>query len=251
VKKRESQEALRESEERYRQLFENEADAVRVFDAETLQIEDANQAALDLHGYSKEEFLALTMADISAEPEKTRIAVQKLTDSETGSHHVPLRYFKKKDGRIFPGEVYAGTFVSGGRKKIIGAVRDLTERIKSDEARIRLETAIEQSAETIMITDETGSIQYVNPAFEKTTGYKREEAIGQNPRILKSGKQDKGFHTAMWNRLTRGHRWTGRFVNKKKDGSLFEEEASISPIRDGSGAITNYVAVKLDITEKV
>jgi PAS domain S-box-containing protein len=134
VERRRAEEALKESEEKYRQLFQNESDAVMILDAETLQFEDANKVTLDLYGYSKEEFLALNVEDISAEKEKTRIAVQKVKDDEPSSKWVPLRYFRKKDGTTFPGEICVGAFFSGGRKKIIGAVRDITERKQAEEA---------------------------------------------------------------------------------------------------------------------
>ncbi|MCD4690663.1 PAS domain S-box protein, partial [bacterium] len=114
----------------------------------------------------------------------------------------------------------------------------------------RLMSAIEQAAETIVITDSDGTIQYVNPAFGRITGYTRAEAIGQNPRILKSGKQDDAFYKEMWDTLTRGEVWCGRIVNKRKDGSLYTEEATISPVRDASDAIVSYVAVKRDITQE-
>ena len=126
--------AIGESEDKYRRLFENVSDAVMIFDAETWMFEDANEATLDLYGYSKEEFLALTVEDISAEKEKTRLSVQKINNNEPGSKSIPLSYFRRKDGTTFPGEVSAGTFVSGGRKKIIGAVRDITERERAEEA---------------------------------------------------------------------------------------------------------------------
>jgi PAS domain S-box-containing protein len=116
--------------------------------------------------------------------------------------------------------------------------------------RTRLATAIEQAAETIVITDLNGSIQYVNPAFEKTTGYQREEAIGRNPRILQSGKHDAEFYRELWDALPRGEVWRGRFTNKRKDGSLYEEEATITPIRGARGEIINYVAVKRDVTRE-
>jgi PAS domain S-box-containing protein len=129
-----TEKALLESEERYRQLFNNESDMVLIFDATSKQIEDANPATLDLFGYSKDEFLNLTVKDISAEKDKTKAAVERIISGDSEGKYIPLRYFKKKDGAIFPGEIYAGTFISNGRKKIIGAVRDITNRMRTEEA---------------------------------------------------------------------------------------------------------------------
>ncbi len=120
---------------------------------------------------------------------------------------------------------------------------------QSEKTRVRLLTAIEQSDETIVITDENGQIQYINPAFEHITGYSKEEVIGQNPRILKSNKQNKKFYRNMWDTLSRGEVWQGRLINKKKDNSFYNEEANISPVINSQGKIVNYVAVKRDITE--
>ncbi len=128
---------------------------------------------------------------------------------------------------------------------------DITQRVKTEESHARLATAVEQAAETIMITDSEGLILYANPAFEKVTGYSCEEANGQNPRILKSGKHDEAFYRQMWGILRAGKVWSGRIINKGKDGSLYEEEASISPVLDASGKITNFVAVKRDVTREV
>jgi PAS domain S-box-containing protein len=125
--------ALAESEEKYRQLFESESDAVMIFDAETRQFEDANPATLDLFGYSKAEFLAMTAEDISAEKDKTRTAVGQLIQQDSQSQKVPLRFFKRKDDSVFPGEISAGKFISGNRKKIIGAVRDITDRLQAED----------------------------------------------------------------------------------------------------------------------
>ena len=129
--------------------------------------------------------------------------------------------------------------------------RDITDRKRAEEAHARLATAVEQAAEAIVITDTSGTILYVNPAFEKTAGYTRQEAIGQNPRILKSGKHDSAFYRQMWDSLARGKVWSGRIINKRKDGALYEEEMSISPIRDSAGRIVNYVAVKHDVTQEI
>jgi two-component system, cell cycle sensor histidine kinase and response regulator CckA len=133
---------------------------------------------------------------------------------------------------------------------VLGTYMDITDRKRAEEYSNRLATAVEQAAEAILITDASGSMLYVNPAFQKATGYSREEAIGQNPRILKSGKQDDEFYRQMWAVLSSGGTWRGHLTNKRKDGALFEEEATISPVRDAAGRIVNYVAVKRDVTNE-
>ncbi|MBF0291426.1 MAG: response regulator [Nitrospinae bacterium] len=125
---------------------------------------------------------------------------------------------------------------------------EIAIRKKAEQENMRLAAGIAQAADVVVITDMAGKIQYVNPAFERSTGYSREEAIGLNPRALKSGKHDDEFYKRMWDTISSGHIWHGRLVNKRKDGSLYEEEMTISPVRDAGGMITNFVAVKHDIT---
>lgn len=112
----------------------------------------------------------------------------------------------------------------------------------------KLSTAVEQSANSVVITDINGIIEYVNPKFTAVSGYSREEAIGQNPRILKSDKQPDSYYVDMWKSISSGKEWQGEFCNKTKHGREFWELASIAPIKDESGAITNYVAIKEDIS---
>jgi PAS domain S-box-containing protein len=140
--------------------------------------------------------------------------------------------------------------LAGEVSGVIGTYMDISDRKRAEESSIRLATAVEQAAEAIMITDASGSIVYVNPAFERRTGYTSKEAIGQNPRFLKSGRQDDEFYRHMWRVLASGGVWRGDFVNKRKDGTLFEEHAAISGVRDSSGRVTSYVAVKHDITNE-
>jgi two-component system, cell cycle sensor histidine kinase and response regulator CckA len=125
---------------------------------------------------------------------------------------------------------------------------DITDRRRAETEHKLLATAIEQAAEVIVVTDAQASIQYVNPAFETTTGYARNEVLGKNPRILQSGKQDEAFYRGLWDTLTNGNTWHGRFINRKKDGQHYTEDATISPVRDEAGSIVSYVAVKRDIT---
>ncbi|MFA5194141.1 MAG: PAS domain S-box protein, partial [Verrucomicrobiia bacterium] len=132
-----------------------------------------------------------------------------------------------------------------------GVYWDVTERQRAEQERVRLATAVEQAAESIVITDANGTIQYVNPAFEQISGYTRQEALGQNPRVLKSGKHDAAFYKKVWDTLLRGEVWHGHFINKRNNGELYEEDASITPIRNNAGNIVNYIAVKRDVTQEV
>ncbi|MCU0789381.1 MAG: PAS domain-containing protein, partial [Verrucomicrobia bacterium] len=131
-----------------------------------------------------------------------------------------------------------------------GFLLNITERKKAETERARLATAAEQAAEAIVITDTAGNIQYVNPAFELVSGYTRAEVEGRNPRLLKSGEQDDAFYRGLWETLSRGQVWRGHLKNKRKDGTLFDEEATISPVHDDTGQVVNYVAVKRDVSHE-
>jgi two-component system NtrC family sensor kinase len=140
---------------------------------------------------------------------------------------------------------------SAGR--IIAAIEtleDITERRKMEESLTRLTRAVEQSPATIVMTDRHGAIEYVNPKFTQTSGYTAEEAIGQNPRILKSGEMSRVNYVTLWKEVSSGKEWRGEFHNKRKDGSLYWEFASISPLVDKNGLTTGYLAVKEDITDR-
>ena len=149
----------------------------------------------------------------------------------TGEPH-KFEMYVKALGQWFSISVYSP------KPQYFVAIFDVITERKEAEAKLRsLVTTIEQTAEAIIITDLDGIIQYCNPAFEKNTGYSKAAAIGQNPNILKSGKHSAEFYEQLWATITQGKVWTGHFINKKKDGSLYEEDATISPIRDESGNI--------------
>ncbi|MEW6521575.1 MAG: response regulator [Thermodesulfobacteriota bacterium] len=129
-----------------------------------------------------------------------------------------------------------------------GAAIDITERRQAEMLLRKLSAAVEQSPAVVLITDLAGNIEYVNPEFTRITGYSREEVLGKNPGILKSGETPEEVYRDLWQTITAGGEWRGVFHNRRKDGKLFWERAAISPVRDASGAITNFIAVKEDIT---
>jgi PAS domain S-box-containing protein len=126
------------------------------------------------------------------------------------------------------------------------ALQQTTDRKRAEAE--RLTVAIDQVAEMVVLTDAAGAIEYVNPAFESGTGYSRKEVLGKNPRLLKSGEHDAAFYQALWRTLGSGRTWRGRMRNRRKDGAIYTEEATISPVRSTAGAITGYLAFKRDIT---
>lgn len=130
-----------------------------------------------------------------------------------------------------------------------GLAEDITLRRQSEEQLRKLSSVVEQSPITVVITDTKGRIEYVNPKFTRLTDYTSEEAIGKNPRILKSGKTSPETYRQLWKTIKSGGEWHGEFCNKKKNGKLYWESASVSPIRNNEGIVTHFVAVKEDITE--
>jgi two-component system cell cycle sensor histidine kinase/response regulator CckA len=153
-----------------------------------------------------------------------------------------------------PGRLFSLAFnpvrTAGGN--VVGAValaQDVTERRQAEERLRQLGQAVHQSPVSIVITDTEGLIEYVNPGFERATGYAAAEVLGRNPRLLKSGKMPPEFYEDMWGTILAGREWHGEIQNRRKDGELFWETASISAVRDGGGHITHFVAVKEDVTE--
>jgi PAS domain S-box-containing protein len=127
--------------------------------------------------------------------------------------------------------------------------RAAEKALRESEGRYR--TLFESAGDGIMITDAHGAIEYVNPAFERITGYARGEVLGKTPRVLKSGAHSEDFYAGLWRTLTVGRTWLGRFSNRRKDGALILEDASISPILDEGGQVQGYVSVKRDVTRQV
>ncbi len=251
LKKEMTGEALQNSEKRYQRLFESAKDGILILNAETGKVVDVNPFLLQLLGYSYDALCGRhiwelgVFKDIAA----SKDAFKALQENEYIRYEdLPL---ETHDGHPISVEIVSNVYMVDHSKVIQCNIRDISRRKRAEAESKRLMAAIEQVAEAIVMTDAQGIIQFVNPAFERTTGYRREEAIGQNPRILKSGEHDERFYRNFWDTISSGKTWAGRMVNKRKDGTFYNEETTISPVRDASGRIINYVAVKRDITEEL
>lgn len=138
-----------------------------------------------------------------------------------------------------------------GPEEYVILVRDNTERRRAEEHANRLAAAVEQAADAVVITDISGTIQYVNPAFEQIFGFTRAEVIGRNPAMLKSGRHDSEFYRRLWEAILSGRVWQGRFTDRRKDETVVELNTTISPVRDPAGRIANFVAVSHDTTREI
>ena len=252
----ETKTVLVESEERYRELVEQAHSIILRWDREG-RVTFFNEFAQQFFGFSEKEIIGKHVVGTIV-PEVDSVGKDLVThmedvvgDPETFS--VNENENIKRDGtRVWI--QWHNRVVRDEEGKIVEIVsvgHDMTERKEAEEEALRLTKAVEGADEIILITGVDGTIQYVNPAFERVTGYTDEEVLGRTPRVLKSGKHPPEFYEEMWNTLGRGEVWKGRIINRRKDGRLYEEEATISPLRNADGVVTNFVAVKRDVTREV
>lgn len=242
-----TEKALRNSEARFRSLVNNAGDPFYLVDEATC-LRDVNDIAVATLGYSRKELLQMSVGDIqkglSIEKLRHLIASMDVGDSKTleGVH-------QRKDGSRFPVEVRISTVEQFGEKMVIAIARDITERIKGEQHVRMLSYALEKSGEAVLITDEKGVIEYINPAFTALTGYEIAEVSGQTPRLLKSGSHDEKFYRQMWENISKTGVWQGKIIDKRSDGSLYPALLTISEIRNEHGDIVNYLGIQKDLTE--
>jgi PAS domain S-box-containing protein len=149
-----------------------------------------------------------------------------------------------------PCDVHAIGHADLARGRVFGFIQDITERKRAEEQLHLQFSALSAAANAIVITNGQGRIEWVNPAFTRLTGYRADEAVGNYPRVLKSGQHAPGFYASMWATVLAGNVWHGELVNRRKDGRLYDEEMTITPVRDGEGRIAHFVAIKQDISER-
>jgi two-component system sensor histidine kinase/response regulator len=280
TQRKQASDALRLSEEKLRNILDFSPDAVLIADADG-KLVFHNRMAETLLGYAAEEMRQLTIESIGT-PERRGEVMERLARCLAGDGQFFETELLHKDGRHIPVEVNGIALPDG---TVISEVRDITARKRAEDAlrqalveqrqagiaalslmedaqaaRNRAEAAadslrklsmaVEQSPESVVITNLDAEIEYVNQAFVDVTGYSRDEVIGRNPRLLNSGKTPRETYVALWETVTQGHPWKGTFHNRRKDGSEYIEFAIITPIRQSDGRITHLVAVKDDITDK-
>ncbi|MGD9611767.1 MAG: PAS domain S-box protein [Kiritimatiellia bacterium] len=248
---------LRESRRRYVSLLANlPGMAYRCRNDREWTMEFVSQGCLDLTGYAPEDLVANRKAAYNdlirpAYRESVWTAWQEVLRTH-GRFEMEYEIAARDGETKWVWEQGEGVYdARGGVVALEGFIADVTARKRAEGERERLIRAIEQSGETILITDAAGTILYVNPAFTRVTGFTREEVLGQTPHVLQSGVHDREFYRAMWATLQAGQTWEGQLVNRRKDGTLYTEQAAISPVRDAAGRIVNFVAVKRDVTREL
>ncbi len=246
---RDTLKALSESERRYHMIIEHAGDALIMADFNGNIIE-VNKRACESLGYSREELLQFKVGDLDQQPidyDQQKTIWEKLIPGQPVTIESTHRH---KDGYDFPVEIRVDVLEMDGEKVILGVARDITQRKQIEDELRKLSRAVEQSPVSIIITDLNGIIEYVNPKFEELTGYSFEEAVGNSPRFLKSGLQSNEYYKELWDTISRGEKWRGEFANKTKNGEIYWEAATISPIINDQNEITHYIAIKEDITEQ-
>lgn len=235
-------------EQQFRHLFAQNPAPMLIYERETLAMIAVNDAFSALYGYSQDEALTMQLTDLYPETQKQAIAA--LAAGLHGYANVGEWQHTRKNGSIIHVLIRSHDVIFSERTCRVAVITDITE-LKQAEAELRkLWLAVEQSPNSIVITNLDANIEYVNQHFSVVTGYSREDAIGQNPRILQSGQTNQSIYDEIWQKITQGNSWSGELVNRRKDGSEYIEYAQITPVRQPDGAITHYLAIKEDITEK-
>lgn len=256
-----AQDALEKSEKTLRDIYELAPIGIYTSTPDG-HLVAVNQAAATIYGYASPQEMLRAVTSISEQlyvsPDDRRALAAQLEDAGKVTNY-EVRNRTREGRHIWVALSIRIVADDAGKPKLYeGFCVDISLRkeaeLKAQQSQyelIKLWNAVEHSPATIVITDAAGAIQYVNPHFSQLTGYAADEVRGENPRILKSGVHSTGFFKDMWDTLLSGETWRGEICNRKKNGELYWEYASVSPIMDSKGNVTNFVAVKEDITERM
>ncbi len=242
---------ISESNKKFEVLYQTSNDAILIIQGN--RIINCNAKAEEIFRTNKENILDKSLLDFSSKTQPDGVhSDEKFNSLMKGINSKKPFLFQwifKRNQMEFYGEVNISPLFVDDNDYVVAVIHDITEQKKIEDQNLRLLHAVEQSPASIVITNNKGEIEYVNPKFEKITGYFFNEVIGKNPRILKSGEITSEVYKNLWEKITSGFEWRGEFHNKKKNGELYWEMASISPVKNSQGKITHFIAVKEDITE--
>ena len=235
---------------RYRNLVEMTHDLVWTLDSQW-RITGISAGARELLGRDPQEMIGTQMLALmpSNQRDEFRRVVERVIEADGAVVDFESRMCRADDSEVIVlSRAVAVRDADGIVNGMMGTSQDISERRRAEEA-LRLQSAaLVAAANGIVVTDLAGTIVWINPAVTDLTGYGEQELIGQNPRVLKSGVQDDSFYRDFWATINSGMTWRGEVTNRRKDGSLYEEEMSVSPISDAAGQCTHFVAVKQDVT---
>ena len=241
-------EDMRQSEMRYRQMFEENASISFLMDTDTGRIVDANAAAISFWGYTLEELRGMSISKISIAPSGKVVEVMSKIKDGT-AHRIEL-YHRLKSGEIRDVEVFSGPLTYQGRTLRYSVAHDITARKRAEEGLRLALTVFHTVKDAVTVTDPDNLIIMINPAFTAITGYSADEVIGKNPRILASGTHPPAYYMKMWETLLATGSWNGEICNRRKNGELYTEWLSIKLVRDDSGKVTHHVAVFHEIKKR-
>ena len=249
--KKASELLLKESEEKFRSIAENLTDIIFIIN--TYGIVQYVSPSSESFGYSVEEITGNFFGEFLAdgEIEKAMQQFNNVLNSVEHDNTISL-VFKRKDGSNFFAELTGSIFnIDNETKGVLGLLRDISDKRQREDELRKLSRSVEQSPASIVIADTEGNIEYVNPKLCELTGFSKDELIGKNPRIFSSGEKAKDDYKILWDTIKAGNDWKGKFRNKKKNGDLYWESASISPIKNEKNEVTHFLGTKEDITEQI
>ncbi|MDD4991421.1 MAG: PAS domain S-box protein [Paludibacter sp.] len=239
---------LLESESHYKALFNNNHSVIILINPENARIEDANPAACAYYGWTHAELCNMKVYDFNiSDLETVKVRLHAVVTEEL--NHLFVKH-RLANGEIRDVEVFSNPIRIRNKNLIYSSIHDITEQRNAESELRKLSKAVEQSPVGICITNPAGMIEYVNPKVIELTGFSAEELMNENTRIFSSGEKPNQEYTKLWQTIQSGNVWSGEFHNRKKNGELYWEAATISPIFNTAGAISHFLAIKEDITDR-
>jgi two-component system, cell cycle sensor histidine kinase and response regulator CckA len=227
-------------------LFNASSDLITVSSLKDDTLLDANESFLRVTGYEPDEVIGQSLSELGLWPPASNWARMAEALQRGPVRNVEVTFLTRA-GERRTGLMSAEPIHLRDEQYLLTVVKDTTEGRKTEAKLGRLSAVVERSKEAVLTTGVDGTVAYVNPAFTEITGYTQEQAVGKNPRFLKSGKQDTAFYKNLWNTILAGKIWHGEITNRRQDESLYVQETTIIPVQDDQGVTSHFIAIGLDV----